>query len=157
MPEPLQAPCFKKPHSAACLTTYAKYTDAYYVGKCPGASMTPLWDCGLEAECCWTVTSTTCQQGQVPYVAVNATTAQIVQTAVQWATDHNIPLTVKATGHDYQGRSTSSDGLNIWVHYMKNVTYFDTWTTGCSGSESTKAMQTLGGDQWVDVYAEADE
>ena len=39
---------------------------------------------------------------------------------------------------------------------MKEVTYFAEFTAdGCSG-ESTRAMQVLGGEQWVEVYEEAD-
>ena len=66
--------------------------------------------------------------------------------AVEFAADRNIPLSVKSTGHDYQGRSTSSDTLNIWVHNMKNITYFETWESNCKESEPTKAMQVSGGD-----------
>ena len=59
-------------------------------------------------------------------------------------------LSVKSTGHDFQGRSTSQDTLNVWVHYMKNVTYFDNWSV-CN-SEPRKAIQALAGDQWGDLY-----
>jgi hypothetical protein len=39
---------------------------------------------------------------------------------------------------------------------MKEVKYFADFTAdGCSG-ESTRAMQVLGGEQWVEVYEEAD-
>ena len=53
MPRPLQATCFDKRLSAECLETFTKYTDAYFIDDIPGASMTPLWDCGLDAKCCW--------------------------------------------------------------------------------------------------------
>lgn len=42
----------------------------------------------------------------------------------------------------------------VWVHNMKNITYFDNWTSNCHGSESQRAMEVHGGDQWVDVYTE---
>lgn len=38
---------------------------------------------------------------------------------------------------------------------MKGISYFDDWESGCDGTESTKAIEVLGGDQWEDVYAEA--
>ena len=39
---------------------------------------------------------------------------------------------------------------------MKEVTYIEDFTAdGCSG-ESTRAMQVLGGEQWEEVYKEAD-
>ena len=71
---------------------------------------------------------------------MNATSAEHVMKAVKFATDHNIPLSVKSTGHDYQGRSMSSDTLNIWVHHMKNVTYFENWESDCDDSKPQKAM-----------------
>ena len=37
---------------------------------------------------------------------------------------------------------------------MKGVTYDDNWQSDCIGSEPTKAMEVLGGDQWGDVYDE---
>ena len=90
-------------------------------------------------------------------MAVNATTAEQAEKTVKFAADRNISLTIKATGHDFQGRSTSKDKLTLWIHYMKNVTYVDDWTaSGCDGYEPTKAIQVLGGDQWVDVYKIAD-
>ena len=94
--------------------------------------MEPIWACNWEAECCWyspdgKSTSNQCFQGEVPLLAVNATKAEHVQRAVAWAAERNILLSVKSTGHDYMGRSTSSDTLNIWVHYMKDATYFESW------------------------------
>ena len=83
---------------------------------------------------------------------MNASKAEYVATAVAWATQKNIPLSVKSTGHDFQGRSVSNDSLNIWVHYMKDVTYMESWTSTCAESEPQKAMQSLGGDQWTEIY-----
>lgn len=37
---------------------------------------------------------------------------------------------------------------------MKGVTYFDDWNSGCEGAESSKAMEVLGGNQWLEVYEE---
>ena len=40
---------------------------------------------------------------------------------------------------------------------MKDVVYIEEFVpNGCSDVESVRAMQALGGDQWVDVYREAD-
>ena len=110
------------------------------------------------AQCCWytpNATNEECLQGEVPLYAVDATTAEHVQTAVKWASDNNIALSVRSTGHDLLGRSIRGDTLNIWVHNMKGISYIDSWTSNCSpGSQPVKAMQVLGGDQWGDVYTE---
>ena len=70
-----------------------------------------------------------------------------------FAAEHNIALSVKSTGHDFQGRSINRNTLNVWLHNLKNVTYFEQWSpTECDANEPPrKAMQVLGGDQWVDV------
>ena len=48
----------------------------------------------------------------------------------------------------------NKDTLNIWMHNLKNVTYFPEWSpTECETDDAPiKAMQVLGGDQWNDVY-----
>lgn len=56
-----------------------------------------------------------------------------VTTTIKFAIQHNIQLTVKATGHDYQGRSTAPGSLNIWLYNLKNVTYIEDFSTDCPG------------------------
>ena len=90
--------------------------------------MQPIWACDSDANCCWYSgdekdDSTQCFQGEVPLLAVNAFKAEYVEKAVAWAAQKNIALSVKSTGHDFQGRSTNKDTLMIWVHNMKEVTY----------------------------------
>ena len=53
----------------------------------------------------------------------------------------------------------NKDTLNIWIHNLKNVTYFEEWSpTECTTDEPpTKAMEALGGDQWMDLYPLATE
>ena len=119
--------------------------------------MMPVWECNMgEAQCCG-AESETCYPGNVGNYAVNATSAQDVKTAAAWAAQNNVALSVKSTGHDFQGRSSSKDTLNIWVHNLKNATYIEDWTpTECDqGEPPRKAVQALGGDQWKDVYAVA--
>ena len=118
--------------------------------------MMRIWDCGMQADCCWYGQSETCGRGEVQLYTVNATSAEHVQESVRFATEQNIALSVKATGHDYQGRSTSKDRLTVWLHHMKEVVYIEDFVPKDCSSEPTRAMQDLGGDQWVDVYKEAD-
>ena len=80
-----------------------------------------------------------------------------VQTAIKWAADRRIRISVKSTGHDYFGRSNDADTLNIWVHHMKGITYFENWEDPCGCEEPQKAMEVHGGDQWEDVYVKSDE
>ena len=117
--------------------------------------MSPVFECDIdEAECCGPIqaaepsaSETTCKQGNVAQYAVNVGSAEDVKTAVSWAAAHNVALSVKATGHDFQGRSTSKDTLNIWMHNLKGVSYFEDWSpTECASDAPQKAMEVLGGD-----------
>ena len=78
--------------------------------------MMPYLDCGMDAQCCWFGTTDTCQRGETPEYTVRATKPEHVQKAVEFAAKHNLVLTVKATGHDFQGRSTEKGSLAIWLH-----------------------------------------
>lgn len=45
-----------------------------------------------------------CSIGALPQYIVNATTDSQVATAMKWATDRNIRIAIKGTGHDLSGR-----------------------------------------------------
>ena len=93
----------------------------------------PFIDCGMEAECCWYGTTDTCQRGETPAFTVQAQKVEHVQRAVEFAAKHNIALSVKATGHDYQGRSTGKDTLGLWLHGLKEVSYLESFKSkGCN-------------------------
>ncbi|KAL9085031.1 MAG: hypothetical protein Q9165_007772 [Trypethelium subeluteriae] len=57
-----------------------------------------------------------------PYVdyAINVSNADDVTAGLNFATDHNIRLVVKNTGHDFLGRSTGAGGLSFWTHNLKD-------------------------------------
>ena len=135
--EPLQAPCFEDPESSRCMDFFENKHNAYYYEDQPGAMMYPFTACTrATAECCWYTgkEDEQCGQGDLPSLAVDANSAEIVKKSVKFAADNNIPLSVKSTGHDQTGRSTSADTLNIWVHHMKGVKYVENWNSGCEGS-----------------------
>ncbi|KAI0045748.1 FAD-binding domain-containing protein [Auriscalpium vulgare] len=73
---------------------------------------------------------TTCSQGMVPVYAVNATSAADIQAGVKFASAHNLRVAIKATGHDYLGRSTAKGSLLLWTQYFKNVTFTDSFVVG---------------------------
>ena len=90
--------------------------------------MNPVFECDIdEAECC-EPESSLCHQGNITPFVVNATTPEHVKTAVQWAKENKIAVSVKATGHDQQGRSMNKYTLNIWLHNLKGIEFFDDWS-----------------------------
>ena len=114
----------------------------------------PVYECDIsQGKCCGT-TDPICHAGNIGNYAVQVTSALDVQIAVQWASLNNVALSVKTTGHDWHGKSTNKDTLNIWMHGMKGVTYFEEWSSEeCDANgPPQKAMEVLGGNQWIDVY-----
>lgn len=56
-----------------------------------------------------------------------------------------------STGHDFQGRSTASDGLMVWTHRWKQLN-MSTSFAACGGDSPVPALTVTGGVQWGDVY-----
>ncbi|GJJ13765.1 hypothetical protein Clacol_008021 [Clathrus columnatus] len=71
--------------------------------------------------------STTCGQGNVSVFGVNATTIEHIQAGILFANRHNLKVTIKASGHDYLGRSTAKGSFLIWTRYLQNVTFHDSF------------------------------
>lgn len=98
-----------------------------------------------------------CSQGAVPSYAIEVLDPSHVQTAVTFAAQNNLRLSVKSTGHDALGRSTAAGSLNLWMHRMKNITFHDSFTPdGCDANASFSAVTAESGTQWDELYAAAD-
>ncbi|KAF3925055.1 hypothetical protein AA313_de0206592 [Arthrobotrys entomopaga] len=50
--------------------------------------------------------------GGYPFYVVNASSEEQIGTAVKWASQHNVRLVVKNTGHSFPGRSTAWGSLS---------------------------------------------
>ncbi|KAJ5249814.1 hypothetical protein N7489_000224 [Penicillium chrysogenum] len=92
-----------------------------------------------------------CSIGGLPQFIVNATTERDVATAMKWASDRNIRITVKGTGHDLGGRSTGAYALSIWTHNFKHIERKPNWRL--PGANSTADVVVCGsGNNWGSVY-----
>lgn len=72
---------------------------------------------------------------------------------------NNVRLVVKATGHDYLGRSIAPGALSIWTHNLKNVTYHS-HEFRLAGSHRVihgNAITFGAGIQMQEAYAAADK
>ncbi|KAF8577476.1 FAD-binding domain-containing protein [Ramaria rubella] len=74
--------------------------------------------------------STVCGQGNVPVLGVNATTTGHIQAGVRFASTHNLKVAVKASGHDYLGRSTAKNSFLLWTRNFQNITFHDSFAVG---------------------------
>ncbi|KAI9064717.1 FAD-binding domain-containing protein [Trametes sanguinea] len=95
----------------------------------------------------------------VPAIGVDARTVRDVQTAVQFAAQHDLRLVIKNTGHDFLGRSGGKGSFMIWTHRMKDISVHDALQPlGAPANEQYDHAITLGaGVQWEEAYAAADE
>ncbi|KAJ5201330.1 uncharacterized protein N7498_005993 [Penicillium cinerascens] len=92
-----------------------------------------------------------CSIGALPQYIVNATTDQQVATALRWATERNIRIVVKGTGHDLSGRSTGAYSLSIWTHNFKHVEHQPKWLLP-DGSGTADVVICGSGNTWGSVY-----
>jgi len=90
-------------------------------------------------------------QGSVPPLGVNATTIEHVQTTIRFASEKNLRLIIKNTGHDYMGRSTAPGSLLLWLHHMKGKKLLQHFST-CTGEHVMTAIRLDAGVQWGEVY-----
>ena len=92
----------------------------------------------------------------MPVYAVNAVNPTQVAAGVKFATQKNLRLAIKMTGHDLIGRSTGYGSLEIWIANLQSgVTYEKTYKSpsDCNANYWTgAAINVDGGYHWSDVY-----
>ncbi|KAF3044483.1 hypothetical protein E8E11_002449 [Didymella keratinophila] len=69
----------------------------------------------------------TCTQGGIAEYAVKISTVAQIQLAVNLARSLNLRLTIRNTGHDYNGRSVGKGALSIWTHGLKEIQYVENY------------------------------
>ncbi|KAF8527013.1 FAD-binding domain-containing protein [Hysterangium stoloniferum] len=127
--------------------TDAEWSSATFKIDIPGAMLAVNWEQALSHDYTSTPSSlcfrnsTTCGQGNVPVLGVNATTAAHIQAGVHFAREHNLKVSVKSTGHDYLGRSTAKGSFLLWTRYFEDITFHDTFKVG---QKNTGSAVTVG-------------
>ncbi|KAG6828629.1 hypothetical protein H0H92_007221 [Tricholoma furcatifolium] len=137
--------------SGSC--TDAQWTSAVFRSDIPGAmnqvNFESDWDSNPPSLCLRN--STTCEQGNTPSLAVLAESASDIQTGVKFAKDFNLRLAIKASGHDYLGRSTAKSSLLISTHKLKNITFSDNFMVG--GEDKGSTITVGSGVTLSEIYA----
>lgn len=77
--------------------------------------------------------SSACTFGNIPNYAINVSTPDDAVAGFKFATDNNIRLVVKNTGHDYQGRSSGEGSLSLWTHNLKGISILNYTSDGYTG------------------------
>lgn len=93
-----------------------------------------------------------CSLGNYPVYSINATGVRDYQAAINFARRHNIRLTIRNTGHDYNGKSTGAGSLALWTHHLKSMKV----TSFKSNAYTGKAFKFGAGVLAIDAYEYAD-
>ncbi|KAJ9483183.1 hypothetical protein VN97_g10231 [Penicillium thymicola] len=94
-----------------------------------------------------------CTLGNYVRYSVDVTSPDQISTTVKFATEHNIRLVIRNTGHDYNGRSTGAGSLAIWTHHLKDLSIDSYKDEHYSG----KAMTMGAGIQGFEAYELAEK
>lgn len=87
--------------------------------------------------------------------SVKAQTEQDFVETVKFAGEHNLRLVVKATGHDWYGRSTAAGSLLLWTHQRKKITWHTSFPEGAGAGAGVPAVTVESGVQFSDLYPAA--
>ncbi|KAF5620589.1 isoamyl alcohol oxidase [Fusarium tjaetaba] len=77
-----------------------------------------------------------CSNGAIPTYVVNATTVYHVVAAMEFASEHNIRLVIKNTGHASNGRNLGNSSLSIWTHNMKRIELLENFILACPNAQN---------------------
>ncbi|SJL12448.1 related to isoamyl alcohol oxidase [Armillaria ostoyae] len=137
--------------------TDAEWTSASFRADIPGAMNMVNWEQDYEStppSICQR-NSTDCGQGNVPLYAILAESVEDVQIGLAFSSAHNLRLAVKASGHDYLGRSTAQNSLLISTHKFQNITFSENFTV--SGHNGGSAVTVGSGVPFNTLYQAAKE
>jgi hypothetical protein len=94
-----------------------------------------------------------CTLGNFVEYTVNAKEASHIQMAIRFASQYNIRLVIRNTGHDYNGKSIGAGALAVWTHNFKSTTLIPVFRdNGYSG----RAVQVGSGVNILEAYEFAD-
>lgn len=109
---------------AACKDATEQWTNSAWRASEPGAVQWTNWETWpSHHEKCdiGMARNTTCGQGRVSLYSARVQSASDIQHAVRFAKDKNLRIVIKASGHDFLGRSAAPESLQILTHDMKNI------------------------------------
>ncbi|KAF2185562.1 FAD/FMN-containing protein [Zopfia rhizophila CBS 207.26] len=156
---PAAAVCHRENYNEAlCATARSNWTSSDWRTAQPGAYSAILWELGPDQCFINTTIDAPCQQGLVASYSVRAESIEDIQASVKFAAKRNLYLVVKNTGHDHLGRSSGKGSFSIWTHNLKGREWHDEFVPkGAKGDvKGLKAVTLRAGEQWLDVYRDAD-
>ncbi|KAK0458567.1 FAD-binding domain-containing protein [Desarmillaria tabescens] len=155
------------PNETECAQVQADYTNATVRSSHFSAYTMPQWEtCQRTSKRCLLDPSNTsnpaafegsdCLQGSVSYtLCIDVQSAEDVQKAYEFSKATGIPLSIKASGHDYKGRSSLRGSLSLWTRNIGGLKYSADFVPE-GGDKSYRAITMGAGVTFQDVYEFAD-
>ncbi|KAI4158640.1 MAG: hypothetical protein L6R39_000495 [Caloplaca ligustica] len=152
-------------HTPACTTVQENYLNASYRSSLypgffhtynDGCVSNATDRCLLSPDDPSAQVEGTCSQGLVSDYYIEIESAQDVQTAFDFARHTGVALSLKASGHDYLGRSSIKGSLALWTRTLKEMTYHASFSTG-NRSSVVQAVTLGAGVNLDEAYTFADQ
>lgn len=181
--QPYAAPCFTflaDGKGSAYNATQCNYVEAHYADYPPGGAFFPgaaepvgpsrealygachnlQWETCGASDCLLQSldpqippVGRNCSLGRLSALYVDARSASDVQATQAFTQSHNIKMTIKNTGADYLGRSTSANSLALWTHNMNNLQYYSNFTASDCSAANRQNVGVMGaGVAATDAY-----
>ncbi|KAF6796333.1 restculine oxidase [Colletotrichum sojae] len=155
---PIGASCydeFGNYDAARCDYITKEWTNSTIHTEDPTSVMSPLYQ-GLTCvpPSVNNISTGACTVGGYPSYVVKATNVAQIQLAVNFARNLNLRLVVKNTGHDFNGRSSGSGALSVWIHHLKSINFYESFKTA---SYSGPALKVGAGVQGFELYEAAEK
>ncbi|KIY66940.1 FAD binding domain-containing protein [Cylindrobasidium torrendii FP15055 ss-10] len=164
---PLALQCFEDPSSSSCYAVQQGYTDEVFRSNHTGGYINAQWEtCQSTGQSClldYTNTSALdmldkqgCELGSVSQYYIDVHEASDISTAFAFSREHNVPIAVKNTGHDYKGRSSVPNSLGLWTHNLKDISYSTEFVPEGCNTSGYSAVTMSAGVQWNEAYSFAE-
>jgi hypothetical protein len=142
---------------ALCNEAKEHWDDSFWRTSQPGAYAAILWELGQDQCFINSTIDTPCGQGLVAQYSLNASSIGDIQAGVRFASEKNLYLVIKNTGHDHLGRSSGKGSFAIWTHNLKGREWHDGFVprNAPEGTGPVSAVTLQAGEQWLDVYRDA--
>ncbi|EIN04698.1 FAD-binding domain-containing protein [Punctularia strigosozonata HHB-11173 SS5] len=155
---PIGYPCHLPHYDAAeCANVLANYQNGTWRANQPGASeYVNAEELGFGAQSCLPEAPliTPCDQGNVPVLGVNASTASDVQKTVNFAAHHNLKLIIKNSGCVYVSSLMGNGSLLLWTHNMQSIEFSESYVplNAPRGTLGVPAVTIGAGVPWGKLY-----
>lgn len=103
-------------------------------------------------------TNVSCNQGSVSKYYIEVQTTDDIVAAFDFSRREGVKLSIKNSGHDYQGRSSRKGSLALWIRNLSGISRDENFIpAGCTGVASRDSIITGAGANFDEVYQFADQ